>query len=80
MAIEVLIHIQNTDPILGEVDELPGPQDTLVKVSNPRMRDGKELHYLADNVVSVFWPISQVSFIEILPSAEDEEVFGFVRE
>ncbi len=80
MAIEVLIHIQNTDPILGEVDELPDRQDTLIKVNNPRMRDGKELHYLADSVVSVFWPIAQISFIEILPSAEDEEVFGFVRE
>ena len=80
MSIEVLIHIQNTDPILGEIDELPTLQDTMIKVNNPRMRDGKELHYLADSVVSVYWPISQISFIEILPSDEDEQVFGFVRE
>jgi hypothetical protein len=80
MAIEVLIHIQNSEPILAEVDELPGPQDTLLKIHNPRLRDGKELHYLANNVVSVYWPVAQVSFIEILPSDEEEQVFGFVRE
>ena len=80
MAAEVLIHIQNSEPILAEIDELPGAQDTLIKVHNPRMRDGKELHYLAQNVVSVYWPISQISFIEILPSEEDDQVFGFVRE
>ena len=80
MATEVLIHIQNTEPILAEIDELPGAQDTLLKVNNPRLRDGKELHYLANNVVSVLWPISQISFIEILPSEDEEQVFGFVRE
>jgi hypothetical protein len=80
MAIEVLIHIQNTDPILAEIDELPSTQDTLIKVNNPRLRDGKDIHYLANNVVTVIWPISQLSFIEILPSEEEEQVFGFVRE
>jgi hypothetical protein len=80
MAAEVLIHIQNSEPILAEIDELPGNQDTLIRINNPRMRDGKELHYLAQNVVSVYWPISQISFIEILPSEEDEQVFGFVSE
>ena len=50
MAIEVLIHIQNSEPILAEIDELPSLQDTLLKVSNPRLRDGKELHYLAVEV------------------------------
>lgn len=80
MATEVLIHIQNTEPILAEIDELPGPQDTMIKVNNPRLRDGKELHFLAQNVVSVYWPVSQISFIEILPSEEEEQVFGFVRE
>jgi len=80
MAIEVLVHIPNTDPILGEIDQLPASQDTILKIDNPRMRDGKELHYLAEGVVSVFWPVNQINFIEILPSEEDEEVFGFVRE
>ena len=37
MATEVLIHVQNSEPILAEIDELPGSQDTLLKANNPRM-------------------------------------------
>lgn len=80
MATEVLIHIINSEPILAEIDELPSNQDTLIKISNPRMRDGKDLHYLAPNVVTVYWPISQISFVEILQSEEEERIIGFVRE
>ena len=80
MAIEVLLHIPNADPVLAEIDELPGKQDTIIKINNPRLRDGKDIHYLASNVVTVYWPIDQISFIEILPSEEEEQVFGFVRE
>lgn len=80
MAIEVLLHIPNADPVLAEVDELPGLQDTLIKVDNPRLRDGKDIHYLANNVVTVYWPVSQITFIEVLPSEEEDQVFGFVRE
>lgn len=80
MAIEVILHMQNADPILGEIDELPSPQDQLIKVNNPRLRDGKELHYLQSNVVTVLWVINQLSFIEILPGEEDEKIISFVRE
>ncbi len=80
MAIEILLHIKNSEPILAEIDELPTPQDIMIKVSNPRMRDGKDLHFLADNVVTVYWPIDKVSFIEILQSEAEDQVIGFVRE
>jgi hypothetical protein len=80
MAIEVILHLHNADPILGEIDELPDPKDQLIKVHNPRMRDGKDLHYLQPNVVTVYWIASQLSFIEILPGEEDEQIIGFVRE
>ncbi len=80
MATEVLLHIKNSEPVLAEIDDLPTNQDTLIKVSNPRMRDGKDLHYLAANVVTVYWPVEQISFIEILQDEEEERVIGFVRE
>ncbi len=80
MAIEILLHIHNSEPVRAEVEELPTCQDTLIKVSNPRMRDGKDLHFLADNVITVYWPIDQISFIEILQSGEEDRVIGFVRE
>ena len=80
MTIEVILHFQNADPIVGEIDELPDSKDTLIKVTNPRQRDGKDLHYLQNNVVTVLWTIEQITFIEILPSQAEEKIVGFVRE
>ena len=80
MAYTVIIHIQNADPVVGEVDELPSTNDTLVIINNPRLRDGKDVHYLADNVVTVYWPVAKISFIEVISGKEEEEIIGFVRE
>ncbi|HVM71488.1 MAG TPA: hypothetical protein VMT91_06990 [Anaerolineales bacterium] len=76
----VIIHITNEDPIVGELDELPGATDTIIVVNNPRRRDGKDVQYLTNDVIKVIWPVSQVSFIEVLPSEGEERIIGFVRE
>jgi hypothetical protein len=62
------------------VDELPKPSDNLIVVSNPRLRDGKDLHYLEHNVVKVMWPVNKITLIEILESEDEEHLIGFVRE
>jgi len=76
----ILIHISNEDPILGEVDSLPTTTDQIIKVKNPRRRDGKDLHYLQASVTEVIWPIMRISFIEIIPGDQEEQIIGFVRE
>jgi hypothetical protein len=80
MAYTVILHILGDLPVLGEVDELPKPTDTNVIVANPRQRDGKDLHYLEANVVKVIFPLYRVNLIEILESAEEDKIIGFVRE
>jgi hypothetical protein len=80
MAYTVVIHLLNEDPICGEVDQLPGAQDTNITLNNPRRRDGKDVQYLANDIISVIWPINQISFIEITPSAGEEEIITFVRD
>jgi len=80
MAYTVVIHITNEDPIVGEIDELPAAADNILTVHNPRRRDGKDVNYLSNDVVTVIWPISQVSFIEIIPTEGEERIIGFVRE
>lgn len=80
MAITVLLHLSGEDPVVGEVEELPSPTDTSITLSNPRRRDGKDLPYLESNVVTVVWPIHRVNFMEIMPTAEEERLIGFVRE
>ena len=80
MAHSVILHISGEPSILGEIEELPKVTDTLIIVSNPRLRDGKDIHYLEQNVVKVIWPMNQVTLIEILGSEEEENLIGFVRE
>lgn len=76
----VLIHIQNDDPVLGELEALPGVSDTLVILKNPRRKDGKDIPYLEANVSTAMWPITRINFIEVLPSRDEEEIISFVRE
>jgi len=80
MAYSVILHLPGEPSILGEVEELPKPTDTLLLVSNPRLRDGKDIHYLEHNVVKVIWPIEKITLIEVLESEEEEHLIGFVRE
>jgi hypothetical protein len=80
MAYTVILHISGETAVAGEVEELPKPTDNTILVFNPRQRDGKDLHYLDQNVTKVIWPLAKVSFIEILESAEEEKIIGFVRE
>jgi hypothetical protein len=76
----VLIHILNEDPILGEIENLPGATDTTMLVNNPRKRDGKDLANIVQNVTQVIWPISRCAFIEVIPGEDEEQIISFVRE
>ena len=80
MAYTILIHILNEEPIVGEVEDLPSPTDTSLRVQNPRKRDGKDILSLQSDVTSVILPWSRISFIEVLPSGGEDEIIGFVRE
>lgn len=80
MPISVLLHISNEEAVVGEIEQLPAPTDTSITLNNPRRRDDKELTYISETVVSVIWPMHRINFIEILPSREEEELIGFVRE
>jgi hypothetical protein len=76
----IILHISGETSIAGEIEELPKPTDTIILVMNPRLKDGKDLHYLDNNVTKVIWPLAKVSFIEILEGAGEEKIIGFVRD
>jgi hypothetical protein len=80
MAYTIVLHLNNEEAVTGEVEEIPAPTDTLIVINNPRRIDGKDLHYLSEDVVTVIWPISRLNFLEILPTKEEEEIISFVRE
>lgn len=76
----ILIHLLNEDPVVGEVDALPGSTDTILVVKHPRRKDGKDISYLDANVTTVIWNMDKVGFIEVMPTGEEEEIISFVRE
>jgi len=76
----IIVHIMNEDPIVGEVDEIPSQDATLLLVKNPRRREGGDLHYLGKGVNMVIWPVQRVNFVEIISNEDKEDVISFVRE
>ena len=80
MAYSIILHVAGESAIVGEIEELPKNTDTIITVSNPRLRDGKDIHYIEPNVVKVIWPLAKVALIEVLESEEEENLIGFVRE
>ncbi len=80
MPYSIVLHIQGEEAVVAEVEQLPAPPDVSITVTNPRRVDGKELHYLSENVLTVIFPMHRLNFIEVLPTREEEQIIGFVRE
>ena len=80
MTYTLLIHLDNADLVVAEVDQLPDPQDQILAVNNPRLRDGKDLPHVMPEVQTVIFPWNRITYIEVLPTEEEEEVISFVRE
>ena len=76
----IILHISGETSVAGEIEELPKPTDTFIIVLNPRQKDGKDLHYIDNNVTKVIWPLAHISFIEVLEGSGEEKIIGFVRE
>lgn len=76
----VIVHINNEDPVMGEIEELPKPIDQIILLKNPRKKDGKDIHYLEPNVTQVIWPFHRITFIELVQDVDEDEVISFVRE
>ncbi|MBN1264401.1 MAG: hypothetical protein JXA25_02830 [Anaerolineales bacterium] len=80
MPIPVLVHVSNEDPIRAEVEDFPGATDSFITLNNPRRRDGKDLPHVLENVVSIILPFHRINYIELLPTAEEEDIISFIRE
>lgn len=80
MTVSVVVHIANEEPIACELEEMPGGDTQVVILNNPRRRDGKDLHYLEENVTRMIVPLHRINFIQVMPATEVEDIIGFVRE
>ena len=81
MSITVIIHIAGGDAVVGEIEEMPDPQANYVTFTNVRTRDGKQIVYIDREATRVMFPWEKISFLETLPSDEDqEEIESFFRD
>lgn len=80
MSYRIQVHVAGDDPVVLDVDELPGPQDTCIVGTNPQRRDGKEVAYVLREVNQIMFPWWRINFIQVLPSEQEAEVPTFVRE
>jgi len=78
--ITVIVHINNEDPVMGEIDDIPNPSDQILLLKHPRRKDGKDVHYIEPNVNLVIWPFHRITFIELLQDTEEDEIISFVRD
>ncbi len=77
----VIVHLNNEDPFVADMQELPTGNETCVTFYNPRLRDGKPLRYVTQGMSSIIFPWHRVSFVEVMASEEERrEVVEFFRE
>lgn len=70
--ITILLHIQNSEPIKVDLDELPNPTDVCILCRNPRDRKDGELPWVERGVTTVIIPWWRITYVQVLPSGEEE--------
>jgi hypothetical protein len=71
----LLLHLANSDAVKVDCEDMPNPSDQFVAGRNPRDKADKEVTWLEDGVTTVLFPWWRITFVEILPSEEDEAEF-----
>ena len=80
MAMEVIVHLMNEDPIVAEIESWPDPTHQSIVIHNPRRRDGRPLHYITEGATAFIFPWNRITFIEVMETEEAKEVVEFFRE
>jgi hypothetical protein len=73
--VTVLVHLANADAVKMDIDDLPGAEDTVIIGKNPRDKADKEVNWLEEGVSTVIFPMWRITFVEVLPSEQEEDAF-----
>lgn len=65
----VVLHLNNEQPVVVDMFELPQPTDLGVRCTNMRTLDGKRPVFIDDIRAVFFFPYLHVRFVEIPPRA-----------
>jgi hypothetical protein len=65
----VVLHINNEQPLIADLFELPSPGDLGLRCTNLRTLDGKRPVFIDDSASVFFFPYLNMRFVEIPPAA-----------
>ena len=65
----VILHMNNEQPLMADLYEEPGPGDVGLRCTNLRMMNGKRPVFVDDVRSIFFFPYLHVRFVEIPPTA-----------
>jgi len=60
----VILHLENTLPVVADLEALPEPTDVLVRCTNVRTVDGKRPSFVHDRNGTFIFPIAMIRLIE----------------
>ncbi len=65
----VILHVNNEQPLLADLYEAPSPSDLGLRCTNLRQMNGKRPVFVDDIRSSFFFPYLHLRFVEIPPGA-----------
>ena len=69
---DVVLHMNNEQPLLADLFEAPSPGDVGLRCTNLRTMNGKRPVFVDDSASIFFFPYLHVRFVEIPPGALSE--------
>jgi hypothetical protein len=73
MAVQVIVHIINEEAFVAEMEEIPPQGASYIVIANPRTRENKTLQWAINGAIRFIFPLSRISFIEVMMSEADRE-------
>lgn len=70
---DVVLHINNEQPLRADLFELPEGDTMLLRCTNVRTMNGTRPVYIDDLNSIIFFPMLHLRFIEILPATQGAE-------
>jgi len=66
---DAVLHLNNEQPMIADLFELPSPADVGLRCTNLRTFDGKRPVFVDDMASVFFFPYLAIRFVEIPPAA-----------
>jgi hypothetical protein len=69
-----VLHLNNEQPLLADLFDLPAPADVGLRCTNLRALNGKRPVFVDDSASVFFFPYLHIRFVEIPPAAVSGEL------